>query len=88
MQETYEVSPGIFFPVSGYARVVDENKRPTGETIPIVDIPMMSDYKWQEECLKSRLEHPERYEKSEDVQAVIEKIKRWLADHAGEKGVA
>ena len=35
-------------------------------------------------CLKSRLEHPEFYEATEDVPAVIERIKRWLAEHTPE----
>ena len=49
--------------------------------LPVVDIPMMSDYRWQLNCLKSRLEHPEIYAADEDVPAVIERLKRWLAEH-------
>lgn len=87
MEKAYEVSPGIFFPVSGYARIIDENKQSTGETIPIVDIPMMSDYQWQLNCLKSRMEHPELYEATEDVQKTTEQLQQWLLVHSVESGV-
>ena len=30
--------------------------------VPLLDIKMMSDFKWQYGCLMSRLEHPEYYE--------------------------
>ena len=51
------------------------------KAMPELDISMMSDYKWQLNCLKSRLEHPEYYETTENVPEVIERIKQWLAEH-------
>ena len=50
-------------------------------SIPLLDIPMMSDYKWQLGCLKSRLEHPENYADSENVEEVILKLHQWLEDN-------
>ncbi len=57
-------------------------------TFPVVDIPLMSDYKWQLDCLKSRLQHPERYAEDEDLPAVIERIRTYLEENrtAGERG--
>lgn len=50
--------------------------------VPLLDIKMMSDFKWQYGCLMSRLEHPEHYENIDsDVSAVIEKLKQWLREH-------
>lgn len=49
--------------------------------VPIVNIPMMSDYQWQLNCLNDRLEHPEKYEADEDVPKTIAKIKQWLSEH-------
>ena len=55
----------------------------TGDSIrlPVVDIPMMSDYKWQLNGLKSRLEHPEYYEPIEDVKQTIENLRCWLREN-------
>ena len=79
---TYNVG-GKDYKVEGYIKANDTE---TGEQffVPLVDIPVMSDYKWQLICLKSRLEHPESYEATEDVPAVIERLKRWLAEHTPE----
>ena len=49
--------------------------------MPIVNIPMMSDYEWQLECLNDRLEHPEKYADSENVPQVIEQLKHWFLDY-------
>lgn len=51
-------------------------------SIPVLDIKMMSDFKWQYGCLMSRIEHPEHYKNIDtDVNAVIEKLKQWLREH-------
>ena len=52
--ETMEVC-GRNYPVIGY--VEDE----TLGTVPLLDIPMMSDYNWQLRPLQSRLKNPELY---------------------------
>ncbi len=52
----------------------------TGAT-PIVNIPMMSDYKWQKRCLEDRLKHPDKYENTEDVKATIERLYKWLEEN-------
>ncbi len=50
--------------------------------VPLLNIKMMSDFKWQYLSLMSRIEGPEGYEsRGEDVPAVIEKIKQWLREH-------
>lgn len=78
MQETYTIY-GKEYPVVGHANVVDRGK--VTRTVPIVDIPMMSDYKWQLGCLKSRLESPENYADSENVEEVIAKLRQWLTEN-------
>ena len=54
---------------------------------PILEIPQVSDYRWQLEALEDRLKHPARYEEREDMAAVIERLKRYLEKNkaAGEK---
>lgn len=85
MNKTIIVS-GINFPISGYAIPTAERKcietpKPTKKSIPILSIPMMSDYKWQQQCLESRLKHPEWYVDEEDVEETILKIRKWLDVH-------
>ena len=54
----------------------------TPGAVPLLDIKMMSDFKWQYGCLMSRIEHPEHYKDVDtDTNAVIEKLKQWLIDH-------
>jgi len=49
--------------------------------VPVVDIPQMSDYRWQELALQSRIENPELYrEMGVDVDAEIARIKKQLAE--------
>lgn len=70
----YEIA-GKKFPVSGFVNV-------HGKAVPIVDIPSMSDYKYQYEALRSRLQNPESYTAmGEDVEAAIKRLKRWLAEN-------
>lgn len=70
------------FPVIDYVTTKE-----TGP-VPLVDVPMMSDYKWQLSCLQSRLENPEPYRAiGEDVEAVITDLRRWLAEHSEEVDV-
>ena len=73
---------GIDYPVIG----VIEDER-FGK-LPLVDIPMMSDYKWHLNCLESRLQNPEIYRQvlGEDVDAVISNLRKTLAGY-GEAAV-
>jgi len=58
---------------------VDKN---TPGAVPLLDIKMMSDFKWQYLSLMSRIESPEDYvSRGEDVPAIIEKLKQWLIAH-------
>ena len=66
-----------FFPVAGY--VTDEAMG----TVPLVDLPMMSDYRWQLKSLRDRLEAPEKYRAiGEDVEVTIADLRRWLKEHS------
>lgn len=77
-KDTYEVFPDHFYPVIGVAKHA-------GTEIPIVDVPMTSDYKWQLNCLKSRLIHPEQYEEIDgNVTEVIGRLLEWLRVHAAQ----
>lgn len=72
---TTEIIPGVFLPVRGYAALPG-----SGQTVPVIET--MPDYKWQLECLNSRLRDPERYRAGgEDVEAVIKKLRQWLQEH-------
>lgn len=73
--ENYNIC-GQDYPISGYQNI-------NGQAVPLVDIPMMSDYKWQLDCLISRIEHREIYETllHEDVDATINKLKKWLKEN-------
>lgn len=69
---------GRCFPITSYA--VRES---TGEVVPLVDIPMMSDYQWHLRGLRDRLEHPERYRAiGEDVEEVVAQLQEWLEEHS------
>ncbi len=71
---TYAIA-GKQYPIAGY--IEDEQFG----TVPVVDIPMMDDYKWQLKCLQSRLEHYEKYAQYEDVDATIARLQQWLEAH-------
>lgn len=57
----------------------------TGERFFLSYIETSSDYHWQKSCLEDRLRHPEIYAETEDVEAVIERLKKWLEEHKAEK---
>ena len=76
--DTYIVG-GKEWEVEGYIKA--DNSAPNSQFIPLVNIPFMSDYKWQLNCLKDRLKNPEKYEAFENVPATIERLKKWLAEH-------
>lgn len=75
--KTMKVGNGEY-PILGYV----ESKR--YGVLPLVDIPMMSDYAWEEKALQSRLANPEFYRKAlgEDVEVTIAKIRNWLSEHS------
>ena len=73
-QETYSVG-GREFPVVGHAKVMNRNRE------VVVDIPQVSDYQWQLDCLDDRLQHPETYAPFEDVEEHIAQLRQWLATH-------
>jgi len=50
--------------------------------VPLVDIPMMSDYRWQQKALQDRLEHSEKYRLiGEDVEETISQLREWMDAH-------
>ena len=72
---TTEIVPGVFLPVKEYAILPG-----SGQAVPVIET--ISDYKWQLDCLNSRLKNPEQYRKGgEDVEAVIAKIRQWVQEH-------
>lgn len=50
-------------------------------SIPVLNLKQMSDYQWQLGALNSRLEHPEYYADSENVEETIKRLRKWLAEH-------
>lgn len=77
--DTYTIS-GRKYKVEEYVKVKNKDTQEQ-YLLPLVDIPMVSDYKWQSDALESRLKHPEWYEKDENVSEVIERLKAWLSEH-------
>ena len=74
--ETMKIG-GREYPITGYAV-----NRQMG-AIPLVGIPMMSEYKWLQSCLEDRLNNPELYRTAlgEDVEAVIVSLRQTLAEY-------
>lgn len=78
---TYELPSGKRVPVAYYVEGAG------GALVPMLDVPMMSDMKWQQLALQSRLEHRERYEaRGEDVDATIARLRAWIAAYQGAEG--
>ena len=80
---TYTVC-GKAYPVSDYARDRDGFlvKNTSGSPIPIVDIHMLEDVKWQRIALEQRLRNPEDFaSRGEDVPAMCEAIRAWLREN-------
>ena len=71
--DTYNVA-GRDYPVIAYFDFDDK-------FIPLVDIPQMSNYKWQQKCLRDRLKHPEKYRDTEDVESTIQRLIKWLEEN-------
>lgn len=83
--ETYNIG-GQEYPVIKYVPVKDSaGNLISDEGIPLIELPWVSDYKWQFDCLVDRLEHPEKYAAFEDVEERILHLKTWLLDHAESK---
>ncbi len=86
-QELYDVGGGRCFPIIGYVstKVCDNGAMVDKDypgAVPLLNIKMMSDFKWQYGCLMSRLESPENYKNIDtDVSATIEGLKQWLREH-------
>lgn len=73
--------PGTTYTINGKRYGISEFVNDGGIMVPVVDIPQMSDYRWQEMALKSRIETPELYrEMGVDVDAEIARIKKQLAE--------
>ncbi len=77
--DTYTIS-GREYKVEEYVKIKNKDTQEQ-YLLPLVDIPMASDYKWQSDALESRLKHPEWYEKDENVSEVMERLKAWLSEH-------
>lgn len=70
------IMDGEAYPIIGGTQMKD------GTKVPIIDLPLQSDYEWQRGCLLDRLEHREKYISiGEDVDAVIERLLSWLEEH-------
>lgn len=79
-ENTYNLF-GEDYPIRGQIGLKDNKDNIVGH-IPIVDIPMASDYKWQLGCLKSRLDNPDVYSDIDDnVYDTICRLKNWLEEH-------
>ena len=76
--QTYCVA-GTVYPVTEHSEL------PSGKLVPVVDMPMTTDKKWQRSALQSRMQHPAYYAGSEDVQKAIEHLQAWLSEHTSKR---
>lgn len=63
---------GREYPVTGWDEVKGVG------TVPRVEIPMMSDIKWQLIALRQRLAEREKFAAIEDVDKAIRDLRKWL----------
>lgn len=75
----YEIC-GKEYPIIGHFDVMSQGGV-VASNVPLLDIPMMTDYQWQMNCLKRRIEHPEYYEATEDASVTIARLEKWLDEH-------
>lgn len=62
--------------------IIESLEGPDGEHVPVVDVPLMSDVKWQRMALEERLRHPELYALlGDDVPAACERLRAWLREN-------
>ena len=73
--ETYRIFD-TDYPVIGEVASGEE-----GKTVPVVDIPIMTDYEWQKSALESRLKYKEKYASLENVDKTIKELREWLNEH-------
>lgn len=66
------------YPVGGKEYPVIGLSRFKGQVVPVVDMPVMSDFRWQLNALKTRLQRPDLYEKHENVNRVAKELRQWL----------
>lgn len=64
-------------------RVTGKVERPCGQIVPVVDIPWMSDIKWQRDGYEDRLRRPDVYSDNlgENVPQVLARLRAWLLEH-------
>lgn len=84
--QNYEIT-GKEYPIIGYAALRSESGEVIQDAIPVLDIPQVSDYQWQLNCLNDRLEHPEKYAAFENVEERIAYLRKWLKEHEYKKEV-
>lgn len=80
MSDTYRIQ-NKEYTVSGFIPAICGEKSPKNICVPVVSVPMMSDYKFMMISLQDRLEHPEKYEDRENVTETIREIRQWLSEH-------
>lgn len=69
------------YELGGKERPVEAMVKAGNAMIPLVGLKMMTDLKLHKICLESRLENPQPYSNmGEDVEAVIEKLRRTIAE--------
>lgn len=73
----------------GAAPVIGQVTTKEFGTLPLVAVPMMSDYKWQLKALEDRLVDPEKYRAiGENVEEATAQLREWLEEHREAAGAA
>lgn len=91
MNKTIEIQ-NITYPIIGYVKIdycgdIKPTSHQDSKALPVADIPLMSDYRWQEMCLEDRVNNPEKYPDKEKLARDIEKLTSWLEEHKKENKV-
>lgn len=80
-KEYIDFGNGTKIAITGYNMIIEKETGKEFGVVPMISMPDDADYRWQLNCLKSRLETPQNYEESENVQEVIEHLIEWLSDY-------
>lgn len=74
---------GKEYKVLTYVEIIDDrnDENKVVGKLPILNIPMMSDFKWQVRCIENKLDNIEHFQKTENIAVSIFKLLKWCNDN-------
>lgn len=79
---TYEIAPGVSFPVECWIdKEGNTSFKPQKRSIPLVAVPLMTNFQEHTAALLHRIARPENYAPHEDIAATVEKLKHLLREN-------